>query len=142
MTPAGSWAIEPSGDVSVIPQAWVITMPNSSAYARITVSGSADPPQTRVRSEETSPPAARRWASTPCQIVGTPAPIVTFSLSISLTMAAGIMNRSGITSSAPESMAAYGRPHALAWNCGTTGRIRSRSESAKALPRLAPIECR
>ena len=84
MTPAGSRAIEPSGDSSVIPQACVMVMPNSSAYARITASGSAEPPQTRVRSEEMSPPDARRWASTPCQIVGTPAPTVTFSVSIEL----------------------------------------------------------
>ncbi len=81
-------------------------MPNSSAYARITDSGSAEPPQTRVRSEEMSPPCARRCASIPCQIVGTPAPTVTFSVSMSLTTAAGIMNRSGITRSAPDIIAA------------------------------------
>ena len=84
MTPAGSRATEPSGESSVIPQACVMMIPNSSAYARITASGSAEPPQTSVRSDDRSPPAVRRWASTPCQMVGTPAPTVTFSVSISL----------------------------------------------------------
>ena len=64
-------------------------MPNSSAYARITASGRAEPPQTSVRSEDRSPPAVRRWASMPCQMVGTPAPTVTLSVSISRAITSG-----------------------------------------------------
>ena len=78
----------------------------------------------------------------PCQIVGTPAPTVTFSVSMSLTMAAGIMNRSGITRSAPDIIAAYGSPQAFAWNCGTIGMIRSRSLTPSPFTVQTAIECR
>jgi hypothetical protein len=47
-----------------------------------------------------------------------------------------------MTSDAPAMRAAYGRPQALAWNIGTTGRTRSALDSAKALPVHAAIEWR
>jgi hypothetical protein len=56
--------------------------------------------------DDMSPPAARSTASTPAQIVGTPAPIVTRSLEISLTSEAGCICRSGSTMSEPASSAA------------------------------------
>ncbi len=43
---------------------------------------------------------------------------------------------------APAMSAAYGRPQALAWNIGTTGRTRSRSDIANTDPVLTAIECR
>jgi hypothetical protein len=106
-------------------------------------SGSADPPHTRRVIDGMPPPSvARSTASAPAQIVGTPAPSVTFSLLIRFTSDAGCMCRSGSTMSAPASSAAYASPHAFAWNIGTTGRTRSCSDSAKALPRQGAIECR
>ena len=44
--------------------------------------------------------------------------------------------------SAPDRTAAYGRPHALAWNIGTTGSTRSLSQTPRVLPMQTPIECR
>ena len=57
-------------------------------------------------------------------------------------MAAGVMNRSGITRSAPDIIAAYGSPQALAWNCGTIGMTRSYWPTPSAFAVHAAIECR
>jgi hypothetical protein len=48
----------------------------------------------------------------------------------------------GKTRSAPAIHAAYGTPHALAWNIGTTARNRSRSDSARAIVDVIVSECR
>jgi hypothetical protein len=58
-------------------------------------------------------------------MVGTPAAIVTFSLSIRSAMSCGVMRGPGNTSAEPDMLAVYGMPHALAWNIGTTGMTRS-----------------
>ena len=47
-----------------------------------------------------------------------------------------------MTRLAPAITAAYGRPQAFAWNIGTTGSTRSRSDSANTLPVQTAIECR
>ena len=94
------------------------------------------------RSEDRSPPSARMCASTPAQIVGTPPATVTCSSPMSRTSVAGCRSRSGMIRAAPDSKQAKARPHALAWNMGTTGSTRSRSDRPKAFPRQAPIECR
>ena len=65
--------------------------------------------------------------STPIQIVGTPAAMVTRSSSMSLAIAGGERSGPGITSLAPDATAACARPHAFAWNIGTTGRMTSLS---------------
>ena len=52
-------------------------------------------------------------------------------------------NRPGMRRSAPASHAAYGVPHALAWNIGTIGRMRSLvGVGTTALACPTPIECR
>jgi hypothetical protein len=48
----------------------------------------------------------------------------------------------GIMSFAPTSTEAKGRPQALTWNMGTTGRTQSRSESANVLPIATIMEWR
>ena len=58
-------------------------------------------------------------ALTPCQIVGTPADTVTFSLTIKSRNVFGVMNRWGITCLQPSIEAAKGSPHPIAWNMGT-----------------------
>jgi hypothetical protein len=50
--------------------------------------------------------------------------------------------RFGMTRSAPAIHAAYGVPHALAWNIGTIGNTRSRSVYPTAPACNTPIECR
>jgi hypothetical protein len=52
------------------------------------------------------------------------------------------MRGPGSTSRAPEVAAAYGRPHALTWNIGTTGMTESSALSPSPSAWLAPIECR
>ena len=81
-------------------------------------------------------------ASTPIQIVGTPAASVTRSDSISSAIAGGVMCGPGNTSSAPAITAACARPQALAWNIGTTGRTTSRSQTPSVSASIAPMECR
>ena len=76
------------------------------------------------------------------QIVGTAPENVTRS---SLTMrvsGSACRNRPGITSDAPHMNAAYGMPHALAWNIGTIVRMRSRSDRLSAAGVVAASECR
>ena len=52
--PAGGRDTEPSGDVSVIPQAWMMSMSYRSLNARINDGGHAEPPTTTSRSDDTS----------------------------------------------------------------------------------------
>ncbi|MDT4846153.1 hypothetical protein FQZ97_801680 [compost metagenome] len=47
----------------------------------------------------------------------------------------------GNTSLAPTSGTEYGRPHALTWNIGTTGRITSRAEQPSASGSADAYEC-
>src|SRR5512139_1914283 len=74
----------------------------------------------------------------PSHTVGTPALKLTFSASNSSYSDLPSRCGPGITSLAPTSGPEYGRPHALTWNIGTTGRMTSRaeqpSESGSALP--------
>jgi hypothetical protein len=63
-------------------------------------------------------------------MVGTPAAMVTFSDSISCRSECASRCGPGKTSFAPTIGAANGRPQALTWNIGTTGRSESRERSA------------
>ena len=74
--------------------------------------------------------------------MGTAPASVGRSSSISAASGSGCRNRSGMIEVAPAITAAYGSPQALAWNIGTTGSTRSRSDSAKTLPVQTAIECR
>ena len=85
----------------------------------------------------------RRAASTPCQIVGTPAAIVTLlgGDQVGDRAAASCADR-GRPERAPAMRAAYGMPQALAWNIGTTGITVSRSRMPIASAWHGAIECR
>ncbi len=50
--------------------------------------------------------------------------------------------RSGMSNDAPQRNAAYGKPHALAWNIGTMASTRSRSDSPSPFGVVATSECR
>ena len=52
--PAGGRASEPSGDISVIPQAWMISTPYRSWNACISAGGQAEPPTMTSCSEDRS----------------------------------------------------------------------------------------
>src|SRR3954454_1941843 len=76
------------------------------------------------------------------QMVGTaPENVTRSSLTIRVSGSAW-RNLPGITRDAPHMNAAYGMPHALAWNIGTIVRIRSRSERLSAAGVDAVSECR
>ena len=115
----------PSGDISVMPQAWITSMPNSSSSVRIIAGGQAEPPITvRLRVLKLSL-FCLAWLISPSQTVGTPALKVTFSPSSSSCRDLPSRCGPGNTSLAPTIGAAYGTPQALTWNIGTTGRITS-----------------
>src|SRR4051812_39575609 len=76
------------------------------------------------------------------QIVGTAPENVTRSSRIICVSGSGCRNRPGITRLAPQRNAAYGMPHALAWNIGTIGRIVSRSLRPSAFGVVDASECR
>ena len=71
---------------------------------------------------------ASTCASSPCHTVGTPADMVTPSLSNRSCSDLPSSHGPGNTSLAPTMHEMYGRPQALTWNIGTTGRITSRAE--------------
>ena len=76
------------------------------------------------------------------QIVGTAPENVTRSSFTIRVSGSACRNRPGITSDAPQRNAAYGMPHALAWNIGTIIRMRSRSDRPIAFGVVAANECR
>ena len=57
-------------------------------------------------------------------------------------MALGVRSGPGITRLAPAATAAWARPHALAWNIGTTGRITSASRTPRESTVIVAIVCR
>jgi hypothetical protein len=61
-------------------------------------------------------------------MVGTPAEQVTFSFAMRSSRLSGSSFGPGKTSFAPTAAHECGRPHALAWNIGTTGITVSRAE--------------
>ena len=105
--------------------------------------GTAEPPTI----SRCSAPRSQRSgsASSDCRTaihtVGTPADIVTRSLAIRSRTLTGSSFGPGSTSAAPANAAAYGVPHALAWNIGTTGRIVSRPEIPSVSGSAALSEC-
>ena len=103
----------------------MIRTPWRSSKSRISRSGTAAPPQIIRRMLERSGFVSSATRRTSSQIVGTPPASVTFSDSISFASGSPWRKRPGITRSAPTRHAAYGNPHALTWNIGTTGSTRS-----------------
>ncbi len=134
--------MEPSGEVSVIPHACTMVSPWRSSNARIIDGGHAEPPLTRVFRLDTSRGRASSSASSPCQMVGTPAVNVGRSASIISASGAGCRKRSGISIDAPAMKAACGRPQAFTWNIGTTGRQMVAGFSPNASAPLTWRECR
>jgi hypothetical protein len=98
----------------------------SASNLRIIASGAAEPPTTMRQLGTRSRFCFSSCSRMPAQIVGTPAAQVTRSLSISSSSDPGSRCGPGMTSFEPAMIDAYGMPHALAWNIGTTGRIVSR----------------
>ena len=93
-----------------------VIVAESSQYQRIIETGGAEPPQVRRASllRLNLPSAASTAALTPCQIVGTPVAIVTFSSCMSLRKVSGVMKRCGITCLQPSIDALKGSPQPIA----------------------------
>ncbi len=109
--------------------------PCRCSNASIIERGAAEPPTTIDLSRERSQPPG--FASSACrmpsQIVGTPAVTVTRCSTKASSRLCGSRCGPGKTCFAPISVQANGKPHALAWNIGTTGRTTSASESGSAV---------
>src|SRR6478609_7048714 len=103
--------------------------------------GQADPPMMVRRMVLNSRLFDSTWASRPCHTVGTPADTVTPSASNRSCRLLPSRNGPGRTSLAPTMQAAYGRPQALTWNIGTTGRMVSRAEQLSESGRALAYVC-
>src|SRR3954468_7641911 len=103
--------------------------------------GQADPPMMVRRIVWNFRLFASTCASRPCHTVGTPADTVTPSASNSSYRLLPSRNGPGNTSLAPTMHAAYGRPQALTWNMGTTGRMVSPADQFSASGRALAIVC-
>ena len=131
----------PSGLISVIPHACSMYTPWRSSKACISDSGTAEPPHVTLRSVEKSTSFSSAWRSTSMNTVGTPPAMVTFSCSISPHSGSACRKRPGMIRSAPTRPAWCARPHALAWNMGTIGRIRSAELAPIDSAMPAPMAC-
>ena len=125
----GTLLMEPSGLVSVMPQACRIGRPSFSLYASDSAFGTAEPPHRTTRSADRSRPSSS--GSMPIQMVGTPPVMVTRSSSSIATILPGPSAGRAAPARRRRRPATCAKPQALAWNIGTTGRIRSRSVSPK-----------
>ena len=76
------------------------------------------------------------------QIVGTPEVTVVRSVAMKAVRCSGCRNGPGICSVAPDRNAAYGMPHALAWNIGTMAIARSASVMPSTEAAITAIACR
>jgi hypothetical protein len=114
----------------------------SLSKASISDGGQAEPPMVTWPREETSRGFAVSSASRPCQMVGTAAAWVGFSLSIIAASGAGWRKRSGISMFTPVMNVACGRPQAFTWNWGTTTSEVSWSVSPIDWAMLTCMECR
>ena len=123
-----------------MPHAWMIVTPSLSK-ASISAGGQAEPPTIASRSGARSCGCALSWASRPCQMVGTAPAMVGFSVAMICASGSGCRNRSGMISDAPTIIAAYGRPHDIAWNCGTITSARSAWRSPIDSVMHTCIEC-
>ena len=128
-----------TGLVSVIPQPCTIGRFQWLRYASISERGTADPPAITRRNDDMSVSGA--LCSRSFNTVGT-APVIVGRMSVMMReMGAACRYCCGNTSSAPTIQAAYGVPHALAWNIGTTTNMRSRSLSAMFAVDVTISEC-
>ena len=116
----------PIGDISVIPQAWIASIP-IALRSSMSECGIAEPPMMIFLSSGSVLLCACSMSRTPIQTVGTPAEKVTRSLSHSSITPAGSSRSIGMMKSAPTIRHMNGVPQALTWNIGTIGSMRSRS---------------
>ena len=128
------------GEVSVIPQACKMGRPICSRYASLSALGTAAPPHTIARNEDVSRPF--NSGSTAIQMVGTPAPTVTFSFTMWSAIALPDKSGPGITKFAPHAVAAWVRPQAFTWNIGTTGNTVSDSRTPSESATISAIVCK
>ncbi len=136
-----SAAIVPTGDISVIPQAWIARKPSASRSS-ISECGIALPPITIRFSSGSVLFCARSMSRTASHTVGTPAESVTRSCSHSSITPAGSSRSIGMMKSAPTIIERNGVPQALTWNIGTIGSTRSRSQIAIASASPVASACR
>ena len=115
-----------------MPQACSTRAPCSFWNALIIDGGHALPPITTCLSELIFFPDVFAAASKPSHTVGTPSALVTFSASINSSRLFPSIPGPGSTSLLPTIAAAYGTPHALTWNIGTTGKVTSCAEMPSA----------
>ena len=102
--------------------------------------GTAEPPHMTRRSDERS--AARPLINRSVSTVGT-APVSVGRVSSMIRLSGpACRNCWGNTRSAPTIHAAYGVPHALAWNIGTITSMRSLSARAMLADEVTISECR
>jgi hypothetical protein len=125
-----AWSLhtDPSGLVSVMPQACTTCTPWRSWKDCTMAGGQAEPPMMVRRMVLNFSPLASTCASSPCHTVGTPADTVTPSASNSACSDAPSSRGPGNTSLAPTMHAMYGMPQAFTWNMGTTGSTVSLAE--------------
>jgi len=91
----------PTGDISVMPQAWIVSTPYFSRKAVIIDGGQAEPPTTvRCRLSSLLPILSASFSS-PSQMVGTPSASDTWLVSISFTSDGPSRPGPGITIAAP-----------------------------------------
>ncbi len=107
-------------------------------------SGGAEPPQVRRVRLDTSyfSGFASSTLLTPCQIVGTPADIVTSSSEMNWTRRAGSMNLWGNVCLQPSMEAQNGKPHPMAWNIGTIPQTASTADRLMASVMAWVMVCR
>ena len=94
------------GDVSVMPQPWRSRNPSRSSNRSMSERGSADPPHTTNRSDETSNSWSSPYRNRSAHTVGTAAETVGRSAAMNSASGSACRNRSGINSAAPDRKAA------------------------------------
>ena len=139
-------AVVASGEVSVIPQPWMIQIP-WLAKVRMSASGTAAPPTIeRIPAGKRQRPGSsvcarsKRWIR-PSQIVGTPSDNVGGSSCIRSSRSSGCRCGPGKTILVPVITAPYGTPQQLAWNIGVTGSSTSEAFSDQFSPRQPTSVC-
>ena len=141
-TPVGGWAMPPTGEVSVMPQPWMIRTPYCFSNVSISDLGIAAPPEVPIRMDDrSSSRCAPSWARPP-QIVGTADTTVARSASTASAQSDGVMCGPGKIKVEPDRNAPNGIPQALTWNIGTMQSIRSVSSHPVAARDSVPMACR
>ena len=123
-----------------MPHACRIGRPISFRYDSLSALGTAAPPHTIARNDDVSRPFSS--GNTAIQIVGTPAPTVTFSFTMWSAIALPERSGPGITRFAPHVAAACVSPQAFTWNIGTTGSTVSLSRMPMESATISAIVCR